>query len=193
MLRSSRGGGFGRPLHVAAIAFGSVLAAYLGLSYAASGSYRTDGTFPYVGTPASASAPALQVSQPPLALPDGTQATWVPINTNAAFLEPGHRVDVFVTVRVDDQTRVVKLLSSALVVEVNRNTSPGAYQNNDRACLALTAQEAELLERAQSRDCALNLVQRNPKSRAVPTDPSAVAQWFTDTRPVAPPPRAVGR
>lgn len=109
-----------------------------------------------------------------LSLPKGHDLVSMSIgaaNASSGFIQPGSRIDVRATVRLDGETRSFKLLCDVLVITANHDQSAngkngGAYADLNQVGMALTEKQTTLFYLAQARNCDLKITLRHTEKSA---------------------------
>ncbi len=108
-------------------------------------------------------------------LPDGKDMCALAVaavDAAAGFVGPGSKIDVLARLQMDNTTEVFPLLIDMLVLAVNTHTSyekSGVFPDVSMVSLAVTQEEALLLELAKQRGCHMSLLLRHDGK---PLDPN---------------------
>ena len=108
-------------------------------------------------------------------LPDGKDMISLPISPNqaaAGFIGPGSKIDVLATLQTGTALNAFPLLVDMLVLTVDTHTTNdskgGAFPTMSMVSLAVTQDQALILQLAKKRGCSLELLLRHPNK---PVDP----------------------
>ena len=149
---------------------------------------NANSTFQFVGATTRPPTRPLEVAPPPRPGAELKEYT-LPFDPNSAiggFLVADLRVDVIAALRCGERTRVLRAVENVRVVKTKTDDMGRAS-----VALAITDEQARVLDRAAFRGCELTLIMRNEKK---PLDPDYDLGAVLDSLalPVAPAPRPAG-